>query len=233
MAEKEEIESQTKNDISIEREVIKRMGHISSELAHDLRSPLQIIQNSMYLIQKNPENQMLYGMVTQSISQATDLLDRFRDYYKAHELSFLEIEPNKVIDLAFSKLTIPDNIKIIKQLANLPPLKLDPSKLAIAIRNLIKNAVEAMPKGGTISIKSYEEEGAIVFIIKDNGVGISPEIAKIIYTPFLANLKRGKGLGIPTAKRTIESHKGELSFTSKQGEGTTFTIRIPRSSVNL
>lgn len=233
MAEKKDIEPQRKNDVSIEQEIVKRMGHISSELAHDLRGPLQIIQNAIYLIQKDPENQMFYGMVTKSISQATELLDSFRDYYKAHELSFIEIEPNKVIDLAFSELSIPDNIKILKQFANLPPRKLDPTKLALAIKNLIKNAVEAMPKGGTISIKSYEEKDAIVFIIKDNGVGISPEIAKIIYTPFLANMKRGKGLGVPTTKRIIESHKGELSFTSTVGEGTTFTIRLPRSSVNL
>jgi signal transduction histidine kinase len=233
MVEKKEVESKGKNDVTIEQEVIKRMGHVSSELAHDLRGPLQIIQNSIYLIQKNPENHMLYEMVTHSISQTTDLLNRFRDYYKAHELSLLKIEPAKVIDLALSELTIPDNIKIIKQLSNIPSLKLDPTKLAIAIRNLIENAVEAMPKGGTISIKNYEEDETIVFIIKDNGVGISPEMAKIIYIPFFTNLKQGKGLGVPTAKRTIESHKGELTFTSTPGESTTFTIRIPRSSVNL
>jgi signal transduction histidine kinase len=233
MTERKEYEPKVKNKISIEEEIIKRMGHVSSELAHDLRGTLQIIQNAIYLIQKDPENQMLYGIVTESISQATDLLDRFRDYYKAHELSFLEIEPNKVIELALSELYIPDNIKITKRLAKLSPQKLDPTKLSIAIGSLIKNAVEALPKGGAISIKSYEYESSIVFIIKDNGVGISPEMAKIIYTPFLANLKNGKGLGVPTAKRTIESHRGEISFTSKKGEGTKFTIRIPSSSNNL
>jgi two-component system, sporulation sensor kinase E len=229
MAKKKEIESQDNYDVLVEQEVIKRIGHISSELAHDLRGPLQIIQNAIYLIQKNPENQMLYGMVTQSISQATDLLERFRDYYKAHDLTFIETEPSKVIDLAFSVLTIPDNIKIIKQLPKLPPRRLDPTKLALAIRNLIKNAVEAMPKGGTMTIKTYEEKDTIVFIIEDNGVGISPEIARIIYAPFFAKMKHGKGLGVPTSKRIIESHNGELTFKTTLGEGTTFTIRIPRS----
>ena len=229
MVEKKEVESKRKNDATIEQEVIKRMGHISSELAHDLRGPLQIIQNAIFLIQKNPENQILYEMVNHSISQASDLLDRFRDFYKAHELSFLEIEPAKVVDLALSELTIPDNIEIKKHLSNIPSVKLDPTKLAIAIRYLIKNAIEAMPKGGTILIKSFEENEIIYYIIEDNGQGISPEIAKIIFTPFFANLKRGKGLGVPTAKRTIESHKGELTFTSIVGEITTFTIKIPRS----
>jgi signal transduction histidine kinase len=233
MAEKSETESHKEKDVSIEREVTKRMGHISSELAHDLRGPLQIIQNAIYLIQKTPDNKMLYEMAIQSVSKATNLLDSFRDYYKSHELTFLEIDPNKVIDLALSELSIPDNIGLTLQLEMLQPLELDPTKLALAIRNLLKNSVEALPKGGTISIKTYEEEDNIVFIIRDNGVGISPEVAKIIYTPFLANLKRGKGLGVPTAKRTIESHEGKISFTSKPEEGTTFVIKIPRTSVNL
>ena len=98
MAEKKEIESQDNNDVSIEQEVIKRMGHISSELAHDLRGPLQIIQNAIYLIQKNPENQMLYGMVAQSISQATDLLERF-SFNKSQIMGFV------VISESFKKIS--------------------------------------------------------------------------------------------------------------------------------
>jgi len=76
----------------IERLVIEKMGHISSELAHDLRSPLQTIQNAVYLLQKSPDNEMLFDMVRQSLKQATSILDSFRDYYKGHIITPLETE---------------------------------------------------------------------------------------------------------------------------------------------
>jgi signal transduction histidine kinase len=229
----EKLESQSNTDVIIENKVIEIMGHISSELAHDLRSPLQTIQNAVYLIQKNPENEMFYGMVKQSLSQVTSILDSFRDYYKAHMLSKLETDPAKVIELAFSELEIPDTIKVTKDLSQVKHIFLDPSKVALAIRNLLKNAIDAMPEGGELSVKVFGEGDSVVFTIQDTGIGISSEIVETIYTPFLANQKRGKGLGIPTSKRIIESHGGEISFTSKQGEDTLFTIRLPRSTVNL
>ena len=117
-------------DAAVEEQVIERMGHISSELAHDLRSPLQTIQNAIYLIRRDPENEQLYTMVKQSLTQATEILDSFRDYYKAHILQMIEVDPAKVMDLAFSELDIPENIKVVKEVDEVHPIPLDPSKVA-------------------------------------------------------------------------------------------------------
>lgn len=76
-------EEKTNNsEEEIEKLIIERMGQISSELTHDLRSPLQTIQNAVYLLEKSPDNTMLFDMIRQSLRQATNLLDSFRDYYK-------------------------------------------------------------------------------------------------------------------------------------------------------
>ena len=220
-------------DVLIEEQVIERMGHISSELAHDLRSPLQTIQNAIYLIRRDPENEQLYTMVKQSLTQATEILDSFRDYYKGHILQLIEVDPAKVMELAFSELKIPENIKLVKEVDEVHPVPLDPSKVALAIRKLLINSIEAMPDGGELHVTVSEDPEYVIFTVSDTGRGISPEIAEMIYTPFLANNKKGKGLGVPTTKRIVESHGGDLTFTSEPQKGTVFTLRLPRSTVNL
>ena len=223
---------QNKEDL-IEQQVIERMSHISSELTHDLRSQLQTIQNVIYLIRKNPDNEQLYTMVRQSLNQATQILDNFRDYYKAHILQRIEVDPRKVVDLALSELKIPENVIVNKKIARAAPFNMDPSKMALAIHKLLVNAIEAMPEGGKLDISVSEEGDILKITVGDTGVGISSEISDIMYTPFISNHKIGKGLGLPTAKRIVESHGGELTFFSEVGVGTVFTITLPRSAVNL
>jgi two-component system sporulation sensor kinase B len=233
MGEREQDQNNNPDDELIEQKVNERMGHISSELAHDLRSPLQTIQNAVYLLQRNPDNAQLYTMVRQSLTHATQILDNFRDYYKAHVLQRIELDPVKVVDLAFSELEIPENVTVKKEVDGVGPISLDPSKMALAIQKLLINAIDAMPDGGELGVRVSEEGGSVNIIISDTGVGIAPEITEIIYTPFIASQKKGKGLGIPTAKRVVESHGGGLSFTSEVGVGTVFTIKLPRGAVNL
>lgn len=233
MSDSEREESQNIDEEYLEEKVIEKMGHISSELAHDLRSPLQTIQNAIYLLQKNPDNEQLYTMVRQSLSQATEILDSFRDYYKGHILQRIELDPVKVVDLAFSDMEIPDNITVTREAGEVNPISIDPSKMAMAIRKLLINAIDAMPEGGELYVVISEKQGVLEIIIGDTGFGITPEVEDIIYTPFLAGQKKGRGLGVPTAKRVIESHGGKLSYDSNAGQGTRFIISIPASAVIL
>ena len=221
MSDSDNQESPNIDEEYLEKKLIEKMSHISSELAHDLRSPLQTIQNAIYLLEKNPENTQLFTMVRQSLSQATEILDSFREYYKAHILQRIEVDPVKVVDLAFSDLEIPDNIAVTCETGEVEPISIDPSKMAMAIRKLLINAIQVM------------HEGVLEIIIGDTGLGITPEMSEIIYTPFLSGQKKGRGLGIPTAKRVIESHGGKLSYDSNAGQGTRFIIKIPPSAVNL
>ena len=164
----EETRTDKENDeAAIEEQVIERMGHISSELAHDLRSPLQTIQNAIYLIRRDPENEQLYAMVKQSLAQATEILDSFRDYYKGHILQMIEVDPAKVLDLAFSELPIPQNIKLVKESHELQAVKMDPSKMALAIRKLLINSIEAMPEGGELHVEVSETPDYVTFTIAD------------------------------------------------------------------
>lgn len=227
-------ETSSENTINeIERTVIERMGHISSELAHDLRSPLQTIQNAVYLLEKTPDNPMLFDMIRQSLKQATYLLDSFRHYYKAHIITPIETEVTKIIDLSFSDLEVPENISVVRTGGAGVTAKLDPAKTALAIRYLLINAIEAMPEGGELSVSVSSTDGTIDIHVKDTGTGLSPEVEEILFVPFETRKPGGKGLGVPTVKRVVESQDGVLSYVSKIGEGSVFTIKLPKPTETL
>ena len=106
---------------------------------------------------------------------------------------------------------------------------LDERAILRVIINLIKNAVEAMPKGGDLSIKAGVEDEVLMLEISDTGTGIETQTQKNIFTPFYTSKEMGSGLGLAYCKQAIEAHGGQISFESELGKGTAFTVRIPSS----
>lgn len=220
--EKQEVEKE------IERTVTERMSRISSELAHDLRSPLQAIQNALYLIQRKPDNPVYHEMIRDSLDQAKDILDGFRDYYQAHILKPVESDLRRIYEVGKSSTEVPGNITLVEEIDCPERIKVDASKLSKVLSNIIKNAVQALPEGGVIRVKIKDEGDQISVSVSDNGPGISPEVQEVLFTPFESRKKKGRGLGLPAAKRIIEAHGGGLSYETK-GEGTTFTFTLPKN----
>lgn len=112
-------------------------------------------------------------------------------------------------------------------------VKVDPAKIALAIRNLVINGIDAMPDGGKLDVIVSETDDSIIIKVIDTGVGIPLEFFDSVFVPFKSNKNNGKGLGVPTSQRIIESHGGSLSFTSKLSEGTVFTVILPKLTANL
>lgn len=216
------------NEELVEKLIIERMGEISSNLTHDLRSPLQTIQNAVYLLEKTPDNPMLFDMIRGALKKATNLLDSFRDYYKGHIIKPMETDFKKVIDLAFNGLEIPENIKVERTSSEIVQINVDPTKTALAIKHLLINGIEAMPQGGILEVGVNVTDLNVVLNVKDNGIGIPEKFKESVFIPFESNKNGGKGLGVPICKQIVESHGGSISFTSQEGEGTEFKITIPR-----
>ena len=106
----------------------------------------------------------------------------------------------------------------------------DPDKMYRALVNIITNAQDAMPKGGTLTFGLSKDNGEITFSIADTGVGIPPEIKEKMFDAFVtAGKKRGTGLGLAITKRIIDQHGGTIDVESERGKGTTFTVKIPVS----
>jgi signal transduction histidine kinase len=112
----------------------------------------------------------------------------------------------------------------------LPRVHVDEQKLQQVLLNIYKNAVEAMPSGGTLTAKAYPEAGNVVIEISDTGLGIPEDID--IFEPFTTTKDKGTGLGLMIVRQIIAAHAGSISYRSKQDEGTTFHIVLPCSVKN-
>ena len=135
---------------------------------------------------------------------------------------------------------------------DVPPVPVDPEKIRGVLLNLVRNAVEALPERGTVSIDAHYVralrrvrplgstrhqrrvgelvnalEGALELTIADDGVGIAPEGLTRLFIPFYTTKDRGNGLGLPVCERIVREHGGELEVQSTEGQGTRFTLRLP------
>jgi signal transduction histidine kinase len=211
-----------------ERRLIEEMGQISSGLAHDLRSPLQTIQNALFLLERNPDNPLFYEMIKLSLRQATDILDNFRDYYKGHQLKLVEADLVKSYELAVSEFQVPENVKIVTQIDELHSFLVDPTKVALVFKKLMQNALDAMPDGGELGVRIRDAGDFVEVQISDTGCGIDEEVRELLYVPFMSRSKHGKGLGLPAAKMIVEAHGGTIGYVTELGKGTTFTFTLPK-----
>ena len=215
------------------REVAKaefqaEMTRVSSELAHDLRGPLQIITNSLFLMERKPGDTTYYPKIGDALKQATGILDAFREYYRGHEIMLMKGNVNKIIEKSLEDVVVPGGIVVSKSLdPAIPDTMLDLGKIKRDFAVLIKNAVEAMPNGGNLTVSSYVDGGNILVRISDTGSGIPEAIRSKVFIAFGAKKRGGYGLALAAAKRNLEAMGGAISFETETGKGTTFTICLP------
>ena len=108
-----------------------------------------------------------------------------------------------------------------------PTLYLDKAQISIALINLLRNAADVMPDGGTIAISSFWERDFLVISVKDEGPGIDAADLPRIFDPFFTAKAQGSGLGLTTVNRIVSDHRGEIKVWSRPGEGTEFKIYLP------
>jgi signal transduction histidine kinase len=193
-----------------QKQLWEEIGRVSSELAHDLRGPLQTITNSVFLIERKPNDLNVYLLkINGSLNQASTLLDSFREYYRGHEITVASGNVNKIDP------SIPDTI-------------FDAGKLRRVFWNLAKNGIEAMQSGGTLTLESLDAGDKIIIKISDTGTGIPENIMPKVFIAFGAKKRGGLGLGSAASKRVIDAHGGKISFETETGKGTVFTVVLPK-----
>jgi signal transduction histidine kinase len=130
------------------------------------------------------------------------------------------------------QVTIEDRrIHVIRRFASsLPKVRADRERMEQALTNLVLNAVEAMPTGGTLIIGLAAGDRWLTITISDTGPGVPPDIQRRMFEPFFTTKTRGTGLGLAVARRVVEEHGGTIDVASESAKGTTFTIRLPLSA---
>jgi signal transduction histidine kinase len=141
---------------------------------------------------------------------------------------------NAVVDHALERSQIPANVRLVRRLApDLPPLVCDAERLERAFIDIVTNAVQAMPHGGRLIVRTQQAADSVRVTFCDTGEGIVPQNLSRVFDPMFTTKLRGVGLGLTVVRRTVEQHGGQVGLTSKLGGGTSVTVTLPLAPAQL
>lgn len=219
-----------------ETEKATALEHMVDEVSHEVRNPLVSIGGFARRVREDlPEgskNRRYMDIILQNVEVLEKMVHQLISLKSA---TFCYTEPSDVNDIVLNALSLyrhrieEQNIELILHLMENPPIVcVDQENITMMIAHIIENAIEAMQGGRKVlEISTSLEEGYFEIVIADTGMGIKKETIKNIYDPFFSSKTNGPGLGLAFALKTIQSHHGTISVESKEGEGTTFFIRLP------
>ena len=225
-----------------ERERLAVLGSSAVVFAHEIGNPLQAIFSSLEFIESeikrrqivDPSLMSMIQGAAREIDRLRSLLREFRTLTMPQTLKLQSSDLVTIVEevLALQKLECQAaGITVKLESENpLPLVVLDQAKITQAVLNLCKNAVEAMPKGGCLSIKLYRSGLMVVMEIADNGVGVPDEVS--IFDLFKTTKPAGSGLGLPIVRQIVLAHKGTIDYINRPGSGATFIVSLPAENRN-
>jgi len=216
-------------------ERLAALGQIVAEINHEIKNPLTLIggfANHLIKTTKNKKSISELKIITEEIQRLESFVGNLNEYYLPRNVIIEFIDINALLDEVYTlakNQSIKRNIQLEMNTSNFPLLvEGDREKLKQVFLNLIKNGIEALNDGGTLSINSSLVKDIVEIIISDNGPGIPKDDQGKIFTPFFTSKRDGTGLGLSVSKRIIEDHKdSSFTLTSQEGKGTAFKIALP------
>jgi signal transduction histidine kinase len=232
-------------DRALQAERVAAWRELARRLAHELKNPLfplQItIENLTRARAQSPEQfDEVFRESTQTLlaelANLKEIVGRFSDFSKMPQPQFQPVDVNemvgralKVFEAQFRTAGRPA-IEVRKQFdQTLPKIAADPELLHRALSNLILNALDAMPEGGTLAVRTLQDDDHAIIQVADTGSGLTPEECERLFTPYYTSKPHGTGLGLAIVQAVVTDHKGRIAVESAPGKGTTFRIELPKS----
>jgi len=226
----------------IQAEKLTSLGQMAASIAHEVNNPLAGVLVYTQLLTKkitgdkfSKEIALDYlSKMESELTRSTRLIRNLLDFARQSSPTLREVDVNEVVNRAL-ELTAHSaelqHIQMIKELnPSLPELMADFDQLQQVCTNLILNAIQAMPEGGRLTLRtSADNDTQLKIEVQDTGCGISPENMRKLFTPFFTTKQeiKGVGLGLAVSYGIIQRHQGRIEVQSKEGEGTTFSIYLP------
>ncbi|MDP4128345.1 MAG: ATP-binding protein [Bacillota bacterium] len=213
------------------------VGQMAAGIAHEIRNPMTTVRGYLQLIGLRPELQS-YGstfeLMIEELDRANSIITDFLSFAKNSPTDGRYQNINDILRHLYPLLeadTVTQNKRMVFEAGETSDILLDAKEVSQLVLNLCRNSLEAMQVGGTLKIRTYNEDEHVVFSIEDEGCGIPAENLDRLGTPFFTTKENGTGLGLATCYRIAERHNARIDFTSGSS-GTTFFIYFPRHAVS-
>jgi signal transduction histidine kinase len=228
----------------LQTERVAAWRELARRLAHELRNPLFPMQITVENLQRarQLENKQFMEVFNEStatlraeLANLNAIVGRFSDFAKMPVPHFSRVNVNEALrdvvrlfEAQFNEVGKPIITPEFFLTEPLPEIDADAEMLHRAFQNLVLNALDAMPAGGTLSMRTLEHEGAVRIEVADTGKGLTPEECSRLFTPYYTTKSQGTGLGLAIVQSVVSDHHGTISVVSEEGRGATFRIELPQ-----
>jgi two-component system NtrC family sensor kinase len=221
-------------------EKLAHMGQLSAGIAHELNNPLGVVMMySNILLEESPADDPVredLKLIVEQAGRCKKIVGGLLNFARKNQVNYQSVNMRELADKSLESVIVPENVKIsVSDMTTTPDAMLDVEQMTQVLTNLVKNAVDAMPGGGSIDVILEDTLGDVSFTIKDTGTGINEEDKAKIFEPFFTTkpIGVGTGLGLATAYGIVKMHKGQITVESNTDPargptGTSFKIILPR-----
>jgi len=238
------IELDKRSEELVQARKLASLGRLTSGVAHELNNPLNNISTSIQILIEEMDQDFsryhkeLLNGVEKEVDRGKNIVRALLEFSRARSFTIKRANFKDLINGALKRIRtdMPDNIRLKVDVAEDLYVHAGPERIEIVLSNLMLNAVQAMPNGGTITITACEqdENNMFSFQVRDTGAGIPEEHFAKIFDPFFTTkeIGKGSGLGLSIVYGIIEQHGGKISVFSEEGQGATFTVALPHELPN-
>jgi signal transduction histidine kinase len=227
----------------VQAERVAAWRELARRLAHELKNPLFPLQTTVENLQRAKDHaadqfeevfRESTGILLSEIDNLKKIVGRFSDFAKMPQPELNAVNMNdlargtaKLFESQFSAVGRPPITSELHLDAELPAIQADSTLLRRALENLVLNAMDAMPAGGVLMLRTTPQDGGVHLEVSDTGTGLTPEECDRLFTPYYTSKQHGTGLGLAIVQSVVSDHGGRISVESEAGVGTSFHIFLP------